>query len=175
MPLRDHFRAPLTNRTTWEGFHGQWPAIIVQKLGKELPSRYVAEPRVPIDAQIEIDVTTYENEDSLFSAEPTEAIDEGNGGVATAVWAPAKPTLTIETDIPDNAEYEVRIFDAEKNRRLVAAIEIVSPSNKDRPEHRQIFVAKCAALLRQGVSVVIVDLVTVRQFNLFGELYFTRP
>jgi len=52
----------------------------------------------------------------------------------------------------------------------VAAIEIVSPANKDRPEHRQVFVAKCAALLRQGVSVVIVDLVTVRQFNLYGEL-----
>jgi hypothetical protein len=35
----------------------------------------------------------------------------------------------------------------------VAAIEIVSPANKDRPEHRRKFVAKCAALLQQGVSV----------------------
>ena len=25
MPLRDHFRAPLDNLISWEGFHGQWP------------------------------------------------------------------------------------------------------------------------------------------------------
>ena len=31
---------------------------------------------------------------------------------------------------------------------LVAAIEIVSPSNKDRPESRRAFVAKVAALLK---------------------------
>src|SRR5271157_5354199 len=54
--------------------------------------------------------------------------------------------------------------------RLVAAIEIVSPANKDRPEHRNVFVAKCVALLQKGVAVSIVDLVTVRQFNLYFEL-----
>jgi hypothetical protein len=31
-------------------------------------------------------------------------------------------------------------------------------------------VAKCAALLQRRVSVVIVDLVTTRHFNLYGEL-----
>jgi hypothetical protein len=31
-------------------------------------------------------------------------------------------------------------------------------------------VAKCAALLQQRVSVAIVDLVTIRQFNLYGDL-----
>jgi hypothetical protein len=52
----------------------------------------------------------------------------------------------------------------------VAAIEIVSPANKDRPEHRRLFTAKCAGLLREGVSVVIVDVVTTRTANLYGEL-----
>ena len=41
---------------------------------------------------------------------------------------------------------------------------------KDRPEHRNAFVGKCAALLQKGVAVSIVDLVTVRQFNLYAEL-----
>jgi len=67
-------------------------------------------------------------------------------------------------------EYEVRVFDTNRGRRLVAAVEIVSPSNKDRPESRRVFVAKCEALLRQGVSVAIVDLVTSRHFNLYDEL-----
>ena len=54
--------------------------------------------------------------------------------------------------------------------RLVAAIEIVSPANKDRPEHRRTFVAKCATLLNERVCVAIVDLVTTRTHNLYGEL-----
>ena len=48
--------------------------------------------------------------------------------------------------------------------------EIVSPANKDRPETSWLFVAKCFNLLRNGVSLSIVDLVTIRQFNLYTEL-----
>ena len=29
MPLRDHFRPPLTDRISWEGLHGLWPGMIV--------------------------------------------------------------------------------------------------------------------------------------------------
>ena len=54
-------------------------------------------------------------------------------------------------------EYEIRVFDQKRQCRLVAAVAIVSPANKDRPEHCQAFVAKCAALLQQRVSVTIVD------------------
>ena len=90
--------------------------------------------------------------------------------MATAVWAPPQPTLAVATDLPDQDEYEVRVYDTRHGRRLVAAVEIVSPSNKDRPESRRLFVAKCAALLREQVSVAIVDVVTTRQFNLYGEL-----
>lgn len=49
-------------------------------------------------------------------------------------------------------------------------IEIVSPSNKDRPETRTAFVAKVAALLDQGVCVSLVDVVTTSHFNLDPEL-----
>lgn len=75
-----------------------------------------------------------------------------------------------EADLSDQDEFEVRIYNADQGRQLVAAIEIVSPSNKDRPEHRRAFVAKVAALLQKDVSVSVVDLVTVRQFNLYADL-----
>jgi len=78
--------------------------------------------------------------------------------------------MAVETELADADEYEVRVYDAEHDRRLVAAVEIVSPGNKDRPESRRQFVAKCAALLRQRVSVVLVDVVTARDFNLYAEL-----
>ncbi len=167
MPLRDHFRSPLDDFTSWEGFHGQWPAVIVQQLGKILPERYVAAPRVHSGSQVDIDIATFDTEAEEKS---TAEANGGTGGVATAVWVPAKPTLAVETALPDSDEYEVRIFDAKRGRRLVAAVEIVSPANKDRPEHRRIFVSKCAALLQQHVSVAIVDLVTVREFNLYADL-----
>ena len=52
----------------------------------------------------------------------------------------------------------------------MAAVEIVSPSNKDRPGGRGAFVAKCAELVRRRVSVALVDVVTNRHFNLLAEL-----
>ncbi len=167
MPLRDHFHPPLDNKRSWEELHGQWPAMLVINLSNKLPPRYAAGPHVHLGAYFEIDVASYEEEE----ATPFSMGGDGEGGgVATAVWAPPQPTLTVATDLPVGDEYEVRVYDTKHHRRLVAAVEIVSPSNKDRPEHRSMFVAKCAALLRQQVSVSIVDVVTVRPFNLYGEL-----
>jgi hypothetical protein len=168
MPLRDHFRPPLDDLTSWEGFHGGWPMVIVQQLGKKLPVRYVAAPRVHSGSFVEVDVAAHDTEDA--GGPSPLAGGDGNGGAVTAVWAPAQPTLAVETDLPDSDEYEVRVYDTKRGRRLVAAVEIVSPANKDRPEHRRLFVAKCAALLQQRVAVSIVDLVTTRDFNLYSDL-----
>ena len=166
MPLRDHFHPPLANFASWEELHGMWPASIVHQLRKQLPAGYVAGPHVHLGSEFEIDVATFEPDEPLFGG----STGDGGGGVATAAWAPAAASLAVETELPDFDEYEVRIYDARRGRRLVAALEIVSPSNKDRPEHRNAFVAKCSALLRNGVAVSIVDLVTIRNFNLHAEV-----
>jgi hypothetical protein len=126
MPLRDHFRPPVSARHSWEGFYGGWPAMLVQSLFPNLPEGYFAEPRVNLG--------------------------------------------TIDIDLGEQYEYEVLVYDQTRERRLVAAVEIVSPANKDRPEHRQLFIAKCATLLQKGVCVSIVDLVTFRRANLYTEL-----
>src|SRR5438309_1073106 len=165
MPLRDHSRPPLDDRRHWEGFHATWPVMIVALLRRKLPRRYFAKPRVHSGSSTEIVVATIEGEGVAVSATV-----EDNGGVATAVWSPPLPTLAVATDLPAQDVYEVLVFDEKRHCRLVAAVEIVSPSNKDRPEHRRAFVAKCAGLLRERVSVVIVDLVTTRTHNLYGEL-----
>jgi hypothetical protein len=118
--------------------------VIVTDLNKRLPDRYVASPRVHLGTAFEVDVAASER-------------------------VPPEPTLALDTELPEFDEYEVRVFDNEL-QRLVAAIEIVSPSNKDRADHRRAFAAKCASLLQQGVSVSIVDLVTARRGNLYGDL-----
>jgi hypothetical protein len=112
-------------------------------------------------------VSTYEEEGADF---PTARERVDSSGVVTSTWAPPKPTLAVATDLPDVDEYEVRVYDTESGRRLVATVEIVSPANKDRPEHRRAFVAKCAALLQNQVCVAIVDLVTTRASNLYSDL-----
>lgn len=169
MPLRDHFRPPLERRRRWESFHASWPTVIVARLSAILPPRYFAEPRTRLGVMAEIDIATFnEGADATVAGGATG--DGADGAVATAVWSPPRPTLTLVTDLPAPAAYEVRVFDEERGGRLVAAVEIVSPANKDRPEHRRAFVAKCAALLQEQVSVTIVDLVTTRQSNLYGDL-----
>jgi hypothetical protein len=168
MPLRDHFRPPVSKRSSWEGFHGGWPMRIVEELVPRLPDGFVAEPRVHLGSFYEIDVCTFEqNEEgeAVFGYEW-----ESNVGIATVPQALPVPTLTLDAEFPEQYAYEVLIFDLERDRRLVAAIEIVSPANKDRPESRQLFLAKCFNLLRQDVCLSIVDLVTIRQFNFYTEL-----
>ncbi|HJT36364.1 MAG TPA: DUF4058 family protein [Pirellulales bacterium] len=166
MPLRDHFRPPLDDQRHWESMHGGWPMMIVASLQRKLPKGFFAELQVHSGQSAEIDVATYEGDvDSLSAAA------EGNGGgVATAVWAPPRPTLSVYTDLPAQDVYEVQIYDERRRCRLVAAVEIVSPANKDRPENRHVFAAKCASLLHERVSVVIVDLVTTRTSNLYAGL-----
>jgi hypothetical protein len=166
MPLRDHFHPPLSEVSSWEEIHGGWPMVIVQQLGPVLPPQYSAGPRVHLGSEVEIDVATFESEPTAGTFRSPSA--EGPA-VATA-WAPAEPTLAVETELSDFDEYEVRVYDTRRGRRLVAAIELVSPANKDRPEHRSQFTSKCAALLRQGVSLVLVDVVTSRNVNLYAEL-----
>jgi hypothetical protein len=168
MPLRDHFRPPISKRSSWEGFHGLWPGVIVQSLSPRLPERYVAEPRVHLGSYFEIDVCTFEENEER--EDTYEARIESRGRVATATESVLAPTYTLETEFPEQYAYEVLIFDLERNRRLVAAVELVSPANKDRPESRHLFVAKCFNLLRQDVCLSIVDLVTIRRFNLYAEL-----
>jgi hypothetical protein len=168
MPLRDHFRPPVSKRSSWEGFHGGWPSVIMQELEPRLPTHFVAEPRVRLGSYYKIEACPFEQNDE---GQPIIASQHGSTvGIATAPQAPPVPTLSLDVEFPEQYAYEVLIFDLERDRRLVAAVEIVSPANKDRPESRQLFVAKCFNWLRQDVCVSMVDLVTIRQFNLYSEL-----
>ena len=165
MPLRDHFRPPLDDVHSWDELHGGWPMMIVQKLIEVLPEPYFAAPGVHLGTLYEVDIGTYRRP----VAEAND-FDVAKGGVAVATYAPPKPTLTLEPQLPNQDVYEVRIYDSRRNRHLVAAIEIVSPSNKDRPENRATFVAKAATLLKNNICVSIVDVVSTYDFNLYAEL-----
>ena len=132
----------------------------MRKVGVPVDRQGYGLPRAAASGQVEIDVRTFAEHEMSAGSE--------SGGVA--VWAPPKPIATAALDFPDPDVFEVQVLSEEEGPRLVAAIELVSPANKDRPEHRRAFVAKCAALLQNRVSVMVVDLVTTRNFNLYGDL-----
>lgn len=159
MPLLDHFHPPLSPRRHWESFHVTWAGAIADALNEDLlPDGYFAEEHAHAGARIEIDVATFAE----------KGIPASNGSVATRAYAPPAPPLTIPAAFPD--EFEVRVYEAEGGARLVAAIELVSPSNKDRTAHRAAFANKCAGYLAQGIALIVVDVVTSRSANLHAEI-----
>jgi len=160
VPLRDHFHGVLKTRRHWESFHNLWPGMMVKQLNTKLPRRYYAEPHAHLGIQVEADMATFEEE-----LAPGAEGDSGNG-VATAVWAPPKATQSHLTDLPAQDTFEVRVYDEDRASRLVAAIELVSPANKDRPDHRRAFLLKCAGYLQERIALIVVDIVTERQQNL---------
>ncbi len=161
MALLDHFHAPVSERRSWEGFHGLWAAAMVETLNRDvLAEEYFADMHVHIGSQVEIDVATLQ--ETPASGERGGATD-----VAAPPWTPPPATLAMPAVFPD--DIEVQVFATTTGASLVAAIELVSPGNKDRPEARQAFAAKCVSYLTRGIGLVVVDVVTNRLANLHNE------
>lgn len=162
MPLLDHFHLPLRGPRRWEGFHHAWAANIAQHLNREvLPADFFAESEISLGPTLEIDVA---------NVELTNGGESAATATATAVWAPAKPLLTFPVDFARLEVCEIRVYEELGGAQLRAAIELVSPANKDRPSSRRTFAAKCAGYLKQAVSVIILDVVTERTANLHADL-----
>ncbi len=158
MPLMDHFNPPLSRTHPWRGFHGAWAAAMARLLNQSvLPPGYYAVPLVDRDGPIEIDLAT---------------LREGEMGVpmdltsATRTWTPPAPGLAVAIQLPALDRVEVHVFADDGDPRLAAAIELLSPRSKDRPQARQAFAAKCVGYLQQGSSLVLVDTVTTRRADL---------
>jgi Protein of unknown function (DUF4058) len=168
MPLLDHFHPPLRPERNWESMHALWAAAIVARLNEAvLPAMYYAETQIHIGSRVEVDAATMER----LMPPGVRPVRTENGPVATLeaeVWAPSEPALVIPATFPD--EIEVEVFGSLTGLQLVAAIELVSPGNKDRTETRRAFAAKCSSYLQLGIGLVVVDVVTERLANLHDEL-----
>lgn len=161
VPLLDHFHPPVSERRSWEGFHSLWAAALVEKLNRDvLTDEYFADMQVHIGSRVEVDIATLR-----------ESGGKRETGAATAVaptWAPPKTDLVFPIVFSD--EIEVQVFATVTGATLVGAIELVSPGNKDRPETRQAFAAKCVSYLTHGIGLIVVDIVTNRLANLHNDL-----
>ena len=169
MPLKDHARLHPTDQ--WSGFHSTWAIEMMGRLNRDvLTARYKARPNLYLGNRAEADVATLEQVEvgSLFEGSG----GEGGAAVATATlaYAPPRATLSGPVTFGDTDVFEVQVLGDRDGWRLVAAIELVSPSNKDREESRRALAIKCASYLGAGVSVVVVDVVTERRADLHLDL-----
>jgi hypothetical protein len=163
MPLLDHFHPPVSERRSWEGFHGLWAAALVEKLNRDvLGEDYFADMQVHIGSQVQVDIAT------LAESRGTRTPGVAAATALAPVWTPPATDLVVPTVFPD--DIEVLVFATITGATLVGAIELVSPGNKDRPETRRAFAAKCVSYLTRGIGLMVVDIVTNRLANLHNEV-----
>jgi hypothetical protein len=162
MPLLDHFRPPLSERRPWESFQTTFASALADALNHGvLPPGFLALEHVHAGPVVEIDVAT-------FAESLPNTGGHGTLTLPRTVWTPATAPLVMPASFPE--ECRVDVVTTEGGRSLVAALELVSPGNKDRESKRRLFAAKCASYLARGVGLVVLDLVTTRTANLHNEL-----
>jgi len=127
-----------------------------------LPPGYYAVPFLDRDGPVEIDVAALHDCDSNGTGSDVRT-DE-------AAWSPATPGLAVAIDLPSTDGVRVEVFQDDGDPQLAAAVELVSPRNKDRTRARQAFTAKCVGYLQRGCGLVVVDVVTTRRADLHAEL-----
>lgn len=168
MPLRDHFHKPVCDIWPWQPVHDNWATKIVDRLnGETLDDRFMAQSGRHFGTQLAVDVGTRERDDrGLFAG----VNGHGTGGVATEPTVFAPPALSAVVAFDDPDLFEVKVYRGGGGWQLVAAIELVSESNKDREENRRALAIKTGSYLQKGVSVVVVDTVTTYRGNPHADL-----
>jgi hypothetical protein len=163
MPLLDHFHSPLVDNSSWESFHSNWATRVADGLSERVPVEFRVEEHAHHGPSVEIDVATFARGQSGGAAAngPSAAV------LAAPAYAPPAPARTMPATFPDT--FEVCVYSTTSGKTLVAAVELISPGNKDRADHRRAFAAKCASYLSQGIGLITIDIITNRHANLHNE------
>ena len=157
MPLLDHFHPPVSDLRTPGGFLSAWVCHLAATLNEQLLPPWHAAPLIRLHSAIDPDG-------------PERTLpDPPDGLTYPPCYEPVAPTATVMLAAAVDL-VEVQVFAGSGGWDLVAAVELVSPANKDRPDSCAAIVAKCAALLSDGVGVGLIDIVTRRHANLHDEL-----
>jgi hypothetical protein len=142
MPLHDWAGQP-----GWDGVHQVWGVELLYSLQPLLPPAYRA----------------YIGTTPAFAI---GAADDGRPDVGVCDWPTEEPPAAQDADaelLAPDEEVAVATLAAdtallvERAGRLVAAVELVSPRNKDRPAARTAYASAYAGYLLRGVHLLVVD------------------
>jgi len=137
----------------WGDFHTSLLAAIRAKLNALLPRRY----RARIDLFVFIHIPARQGRQRRRIEPDTYVVDRGKGPATAAVAAPSSAPTTITLPAMRKKHKSVLIVDARMDR-VVTAIEILSPSNKQAGEERTAYLNKRGEYLGNGVNLIEIDL-----------------
>ncbi len=146
MPLHDW-----SDRTGWEGMHHLWITELL---------RWV-KPRLPVGYRAYIGSAPL-----LAVGAPMDRPDVGvrSWSAPEARRLPGPPLAETSTDRAEpDEEIAVATLDpetsvyVERQGRLIAAVELISPRNKDRPMARSGYLARYLGYLLEGAHLVLID------------------
>jgi hypothetical protein len=144
---------PYLEGSTWMNFHGQLCAEIARQLNPKLRPRYLARltEHFFTDISVEPEASTPSLYPDISILDPSIAANGGNSiRIATA-------PVRVATEMPESIlHFSVEIRDRHE-RRLVSAIEVLSPTNK-RGEGREEYLAKRRRILRSTAHLIEIDL-----------------
>jgi hypothetical protein len=149
MPMHDWTKAPAG---TYHNFHVLWLSRITDSLNANLlPPGYFAMAEQVIGGPIPDVVTLHLNDDFTGGS---------SASVATLAPPKTKPTarIVMTADAERYAGKANRIVVRHVSGRVRAVIEIVSPGNKSSIHATRSLVEKTAALLFEGINLVVIDL-----------------
>jgi len=146
MPLHDW-----TDGAGWEGMHHLWITELLRWVKPRLPAGYRtyigSAPMLAVGAPV---------------GRPDVGVREWSA-VATASDSPASSSpREVDRSEPD-VEVAVASIDpgtalfVESRGRLVAAVELISPRNKDRPAARDAYLSRYLGYLLEAVHLVLID------------------
>lgn len=146
MPLHDWTKA---TPGMFPDFHSSWLTDLKRSLNAgRLPAGFyaMAEQRTGIYGP---DVLT-------LTANPRPVMPHPASGNGIAVAEPRTARRIESRALPTTGR--ALTIRHSSGHRVVAVIEVVSPANKDRPEHVGDFAGKVAGLVRNGIHVLVVDI-----------------
>jgi hypothetical protein len=143
---------PFLEGTRWPGFHHDLATEIKRQLTPRLLPRYFADTSTffLVDAGDEVEITQALYPDVGVG----ESLSQERAGSAVAIAGPpVRSRLVLPHRVP-HSQVEIRDL---KDRRLVAAIEFLSPTNKRGPGRRQ-YLRKRLQILRSTAHLIELDL-----------------
>jgi hypothetical protein len=144
---------PYIEAEAWTSFHSSLATAIAYQLVPKLRPRYLAFPveRFVLDDPDDVSIETREIYPDV------SAVDGGKAAPPRIATATINPPLKLETVVSRRTpHFSVEIRDA-KNRRLVSAIEILSPTNK-RGRGRREYLVKRRRIFSSSVHLLEIDL-----------------
>ena len=146
MPLHDW-----TDDAGWDGFHLLWIAHLFHDIKPRLPDEF----RAYLGSVPALGVAAVPGRPDVavrhwLPEPPPGAAGGGEASAGADMEEPDVETATIALD-PQQALYVTY------RGRLVAALELVSPRNKDRPSSRAHYLARYLGYLKEGAHLLLVD------------------